>query len=132
MEERQWYENTSELADAINFLLKYNCCFDWNVFASEKTPCCDYTELDSEIPKSLKENIRSYIRSLSENERQKLDDQLCCLLGERFYVTESTIVKVLSRMMSDGNPRDHKDIMVLGLLMQTKQRIDLLEELMGS
>jgi hypothetical protein len=88
--------------------------------------------LDSEIPESLKENIRSYIRSLSENERQKLDDQLCCLLGERFYVTESTIVKVLSRMMSDGNPRDHKDIMVLGLLMQTKQRIDLLEELMGS
>ncbi len=132
MEERQWYENPKELADAINFLLKYNCCFDWNVFAREKTPCCDYTELDSEIPEGLKENIRSYIRSLSENERQKLDDQLCYLLGERFYVTESTIVKVLSRMMADGNPRNHKDIMVLGLLMQTKQRIDLLEELMAS
>lgn len=131
MEERQWYENPKELADAINFLLKYNCCFDWNVFASEKTPCCDYTELDSEIPESLKESIRIYVRNLTENERQNLDDKFCLLLGERFYVTESTIVKVLSRMMSDGNPRDHKDIMVLGLLMQTKQRIDLLEELMG-
>ena len=132
MEERQWYENPKELADAISFLLKYNCCFDWNVFVSEKTSCCDYTELDSEIPEGLKENIRSYIRSLSENKRQKLDDQLCYLLGERVYVTESTIVKVLSRMMADGNPREHKDIMVLGLLMQTKQRIDLLEELMAS
>ena len=132
MEERQWYENPKELADAISFLLKYNCSFDWNVFVSEKTSCCDYTELDSEIPEGLKENIRSYIRSLSENKRQKLDDQLCYLLGERVYVTESTIVKVLSRMMADGDPRDHKDIMVLGLLMQTKQRIDLLEELMAS
>jgi hypothetical protein len=28
MEERKWYEKTSELADVINFLLKYNCCFE--------------------------------------------------------------------------------------------------------
>lgn len=57
MKERQWYENPKELARAINFILKYSCCFDWNAIASEKTPCCDYTELDEEIPKALLEQL---------------------------------------------------------------------------
>ncbi len=129
---REWYENPEELAGAIAFLLKYGSCFDWHVYASDKTPCCDYCEIDASVPDGLREAIRSYIRELGKTERQELRDEMCGLLGERFYVKDATVVKILSRMLSDGDIRyDGKAIEMMGLSLVYKIKMsrDLLTEL---
>ena len=129
---QEWYENPEELAGAIAFLLKYGSCFDWNVYASDKTPCCDYREIDASVSDGLREAIRSYIRELGKTERQELRDEMCGLLGERSYVKEATIVKILSRMLSDGDIRcDGKAIEMLGLSLMYKIKMsrDLLADL---
>ncbi len=130
MKKREWYENLDEVADAIKFLIKYNCCFGWNVYASEKTTCCDYTELDKEISEDFRESIRKCVERLAPSDRKDLNNQISYLLGERFHVKESTIVKILSRMMVDGDPRENKEMIAMALKIQVKQRMKLLDELL--
>ncbi len=127
-----WYENEKDLETAISFILKYDCCFGWNAFASAKTPCCDYATEDINIPEGLKEAIRGYYRNLTKEERRELNGELSLLLGERFYVKEDSIVKILSRILCDGNPVDNKNMIAASLQIQIKQRMKLLESLMVS
>lgn len=124
-----WYENEKELENAISFVLEYACCFNWTVFASAKTRCYDYKAEDAGIPEGLKDAIRNYYKNLSKKERGKLNWEFALLLGERFFVREDTIIKILSRILRDGNPVKNNDMIVLSLQMQIKQRIELLEKL---
>ena len=97
--------------------------------ASEKTPCFRYREDDQNIPESLKKAIGKYLDNLSIEERRSLTAKLALLLGERFFVRRTAIIKVLSRILSSGDPRDNKDMIAFALQMQVKQRMDLLETL---
>ena len=126
---KNWYNNQNQLAQAIQFILKYSCCYGWNAFASNKTPCFDYAAEDANIPEGLKSAIRQYLRNLPKADRQEINRQVSFLLGERFYVREDMIVKIFSRILCDGNPTENKDMIVFSLQMQIKQRMELLEKL---
>ena len=123
------FENATDLEEAISFLMRYNCCFGWNAFASNKAPCCNYSEVDKDIPETLRQAIWGYLRSLTKEKRRDLNRQFSLLLGERFYVRERVIVKILSRILSEGDPRQDKEMITFALQMQIKQRMDLLEAL---
>ena len=123
-----WFENQNELAEAIAFLIQYDCCFHWNAYTRKKTPCCDYCK-DVRIPVGLEEALWAYISDLPKEERKNLNRQFSLLLGECFYVREAVIVKILSLIMADGDPRTNKEIIAFALRMQIKQRMELLEKL---
>ncbi len=134
MKTQEWYRDPVELAGAIAFLMKYHCCFDWNVYTSDKTPCCDYREVDASVPDGLREAIRSYISGLPRAQRQELKNRVCSLLGERFYVKDATVVKIFSRLLADGNIRhDRQALKMIALSLTYKAGMchDLLSELVG-
>lgn len=130
MKENNWYDNRTQLEEAIRFILDYSCCYGWKTFASSKTPCCDYAAEDANIPDGLKIAIKQCLRNLSKADRQEINRQVSSLLGERFYVREDVIVKIFSRILSYGNQAEtSKDMIVFSLQMQIKQRMELLEKL---
>lgn len=130
MKENNWYDDRTQLEEAIRFILDYSCCYGWNTFASSKTLCCDYAAEDANIPEGLKIAIRQCLRNLPKADRQEINRQVSFLLGERFYVREDVIVKIFSRILSYGNPAEtSKDMIVFSLQMQIKQRMELLEKL---
>ncbi|MCR5205977.1 MAG: hypothetical protein K6E47_13115 [Lachnospiraceae bacterium] len=127
-----WYENEQELKKAISFLLKYHCCYDWKVYATSSTPCYNYAIGDANISETLKDAIRRYYRNLSIEERKALNREIAFLLGERWFVKEDSIVKILSRILHEGNPaNDRNKISVISIALRTQinQRIHLLEAL---
>lgn len=127
-----WYEDNKNLAEAIEFVMQYSCVYGWTAFVSGKTPCCDYSKNDQNIPERLKHAIGEYLDNLSVNERRSFNAELALLLGERFFVRRTAIIKVLSRILSSGDPRNNKDLVIFSLQMQIKQRMDLLETLRAS
>lgn len=126
-----WYENKKELAGAIDFILKFDCCYGWEALASKKTPCSDYSKLDKEIPEALRQAIWEYLKGLTEDESYKLNKQFSMLLGERFFVRQAVIVKILSRLLCEGDPRENKSKIAFALEMQMKQRMELLKTLVS-
>lgn len=124
-----WYENKTQLSEAICFIRQFHCMYQWAVYASKKTPCYNYAAEDANIPEGLKEAIRSWYRELSKAERKEVNAELALLLGERFYVREKALVKIFSRMLSDGDPRENINMIKFGLQMQVDQRLELLEKL---
>ena len=128
----EWYDDRNKLAEAVQFVMKFSCCFEWKVLASDKTPCCDYKEKDKRIPQGLKDAIKEYIGSLTTEERSDLMREMALLIGEKFYIRETTAVKVLSRILQDGDMRDNKGMLCLALMTQVNQRMELLEVLKAS
>lgn len=124
-----WYENQKNLAEAIGFVMQYSCIYGWTAIVSGKTPCSNYREDDQNIPEGLKQAIGEYLDNLSVEEGRSLNAELALLLGERFFVRRTAIIKVLSRILASGDPRDNKDIIRFALQTQIKQRMDLLETL---
>ena len=125
----EWYENKKDLAEAVHFIHKYSCCYGWNALASDKTPCCNYKDGDKEIPEGLRIAIKEYLKSLSKEAYCDLNREIALLLGERFYVRETAVIKILSRILADVNPCQNKEMISFALQMQIKQRIELLEML---
>lgn len=100
--------------------------------ASTKTPCYCYVDEDVNIPEGLKAAIRTYYRNLPKKERRELNKKLAFLLSERFFVKESAVIKVLSRILCDGNPVNDENMSIAiaaALKMQIRQRTELLEAL---
>lgn len=125
----EWYQNEMDLGKAINFIVRYSCCYGWVAFASDKTPCCDYKEGDSDIPEQLRQAIKDYLMKLPRESYRNLNREIALLLGERFFVRMSAIVKILSRILKDGNPAENTNMVAFALQMQIKQRMELLEKL---
>ena len=128
----EWYEDRSKLAKAVEFVMQFSCCFEWTALASDKTPCCNYKVEDANIPQGLKDALKEYIESLPGGERTNLKNEMALLLGEKFYIHEATIVKVLSRILRDGDMRENKEKLFLSLMIQVNQRMELLEVLKAS
>ena len=124
-----WYDDKTRLSGAIGFIRQVNCIYGWSAFMSNKTPCCDYAAEDANIPEGLQDAIRRWYRELSKAERKTINSELALLLGERFFVRENALVKVYSRILSDGDPRNNTDMIKFALQMQIKQRMELLEKL---
>ena len=118
-----WYEDKTQLSGAIGFIRQFNCIYGWSAFASNKTPCYDYAAEDANIPEGLKDAIRGWYRVLSKAERKEVNAELAQFLGERFYVREDVLVKIFSRILRDGDPRDNKNMIKFGLQMQINQRL---------
>ncbi|SCY29549.1 hypothetical protein SAMN02910292_01359 [Lachnospiraceae bacterium XBB2008] len=128
----EWYDDRNKLAEAVQFVMKFSCCFGWTAFASDKTPCCNYKEEDRNIPQGLKDAIKEYIGSLTTEEHSDLMREMALLLGEKFYIREATVVKVLSRILADGDVRENKGMLILSLMTQVNKRMELLEALRAS
>lgn len=124
-----WYENRTELAEAVSFLLKYDCCYGWEAFARKRTRCTDYNQ--DHFPAGLEDAVRSYIESLTRKEWRELSDQISGLLGERSYMHKASVVKILCRMMTEGDPRKGKGMIKLALEKQLDHRMKLYEELIN-
>ena len=123
----EWYQNEKTLEEAVGYLLHYSCCYDWTAFASDATPCCNYKEQDRDIPDDLCYAIRDYLRRLPRKSYRELNKEISALLGERFFVQERALIKILSRMLSDGNPCEKNQMVRFALQMQVQQRMELLK-----
>lgn len=42
----EWYEDRNKLAETVQFVMQFSCCFGWAAFASDRTACCNYKEED--------------------------------------------------------------------------------------
>lgn len=124
----KWYEDPYELAEAVAFVLKYEPCFGWNAIVSKKTPCCNHLEIDRNT-EGLQSALRSYLDGLSKVEYRQMNTKISLALGECFFVRKEALIKVLSRILADGDPRDNLEIIKLSLQMQIRQRTELLESL---
>lgn len=124
----EWYNDPKELDEAVRFILKYSCCYGWTALASNSTPCCNYALEDEHVPEGLKAAILEYYRDLSREQRRELNLELALLLGERFYVRESAVIKILSRLLVDGNPLGEGKIEMIeyALHMQMQQWVELM------
>lgn len=131
-EKKVWYENVDELADAVSFLMRHACLFGWTTLATEKTPCCDFRDSDKEIPERLKLALEEWYVNLTIEKRRHLNQQFAFLLGERFFVRGASIVKILSRLLADGDPRDNKELVAYALKNQIQLRVKLLKSLNAS
>ncbi len=129
---KNWYDDEKNVAEAISFVLQYSCIFGWAAFASNKTPCADYKALDEAIPDGLRCAIGEYLENMPKEEYRDLIRDISLLLGERFYVRKKAVIKILSRILSDGNPGEDMRMIEYALQMQIKQRINLLETLRAS
>ena len=123
----EWYEDQNALAEAVEFVVSYSMVYDWNAFASAKTPCYDYATEDSNIPEDLKRAVKEYYLNLAKKERRELNKEIALLLGERFFVRTEALVKIISRILRDGDPRQESNMIAMSLKMQIEQRIKLLE-----
>jgi len=128
----EWYLNEKDLTEAVEFVVRYSCCYGWVAFASNKSPCCDYKEEDKDIPEQLRKAIADYLMKLPKESYSNLNREIALLLGERFFVRKAAIVKILSRILADGNPCLNKKMIEFALQMQIKQRKQLLETLSAS
>ena len=124
-----WYDDKTRLSGAIGFIRQVNCIYGWSAFMSNKTPCCDYAAEDANIPEGLQDAIRRWYRELSKAERKEVNTELAHFLGEKFYVRESALIKIYSRILSSGDPRDNTNMIIQGLQIQIRQRMDLLAKL---
>ena len=125
-----WFLDAKRIKEAICFITQYYPCFSFITFLRKKTPCCDYSSM--EIPDGLEKAVGSYINGLSREEYKKLNSLVSLELGEGFYVTKSTLIKLFSRILADGNQKQIKDTLKAALEMQIKQRNDLLINLSGT
>ena len=123
----KWYEDRKSLSEAISFIHQLSCVYDWTVFASDRTPCYDYKREDVSISNELKQAIRVWYRALPKTERQKLNHELALLLGERYFVREEALVKIYSRILRHGDPRNNKAMIKKSLEIQIDQRMHLLK-----
>ena len=128
----EWFKDEKALGEAVDYLLRYSCCYSWKAFASDKTPCCNYKEEDKSIPNGLRSAISEYLNNLSKEAYCDLNREIALLLGERFYVRKQAVIKILSRMLADGDPCKNTDMIKFALQMQIKQRMNLLESLRAS
>ena len=128
---KEWYQDEKALEEAVEFLFRYSCCFGWTSYVNS-TPCCDYKEYDKDIPEQLRRAIEDYLKKLPKESYSNLNREISLLLGERFFVRRTAIVKILSRIMADGNPCLNKEMVEYALQMQISQRIQLLETLRAS
>lgn len=124
----EWFEDQNELKNSIEFIMHYDCCVGWNALLRKKTPCCDYST-DISIPPGLEEAISEFINNLTKSERLQLNRRISMVLGECYYVKKTIIVKMLSRLLADGNPCANKDVIKLALENQIRKRMYLLKEL---
>ena len=119
-----YFNDSEKLGERIEFVTeKAPYMYDFNAFIKNKTPCCNYSKLD--IPDGLKTRIREYIRSMSKADRVALLQNLANNLGEAFYITEDTAVKLLSRILAK-DPYESMDIMKFALKAQIRQRQELM------
>lgn len=124
-----YYNNPVLLAERIKFVTgKGSCLYNFHTFLRDKTPCCNYNELP--LPYGLEERIHQYIASLSKADRADLMRSICENIGEGFFITETTAVKLLARLLSE-DPFEQKELLIHALQMQMKQRQELLNELVS-
>ena len=124
-----WYQDKKALGDAVEYLMRYGCCYEWSTYVSEKTPCYNYKDRDKDIPEELCYAIEEYLNSLSREDYSNLNREISLLLGERFFVRQRSVIKILSRLLVDGNPCENTHMTEFALRMQINQRIELLETL---
>lgn len=125
-----FFENPSQLRQAIDFLFQYSVVYDWGALVSDKTPCCSYRDvIDPLVQPELKTAISEFYDSLALNEKRALNREVSLLLGERFFVRRSALIRLLCRLLSNGDPRDDKEIIKKGLQIQIEQRKQLLATL---
>ncbi len=127
----EWYQNEKNLGNAVDFLIKFSCCYGWNAFVSDKTPCCNYKDGDKDIPQELRYELEKHLNNIPKEAYRNLNKEMSLLLGERFYLRKTAIIKILSRILVDGNPCENENTSMIefALQMQIKQRIELLETL---
>ena len=109
--------------------MHFSCCFKWVALASDETPCCNYKEEDKNIPQGLRDALKDYIESLTDEEYANLMDEIALLLGEKCFTREMIVVKVLSRILAHGDLRENKALLNASLRMQIEHRIKLLQEM---
>lgn len=124
-----WYDDQQRVREAIEYLVRYRCVFAWSALVSDKTPCCNYREVDQMIPAGLKTALDQYYDNLSIQERRKLNAQFAFMLGERYFVRRTALIRLLSRLLCNGDPRDNKEIIKKALQNQITQRKHLLATL---
>jgi len=125
----EWYENETALKEAIDFIVRYSCCYGWVALASNKTPCCDNRQSDNDIPEKLRQVVNDYLMKLPKEYYSKINRKIALLLGERFFVRLSACIKILCRILKEGNPCLNKQTIEFALQMQITQRIQLLKTL---
>ena len=119
--------NPDELNDAIHFVLEYAPCYSFTTMLRKKTPCCDYENI--KIPIGLEEAVRTYLAELSGKKFSELNNSLASELGEGFFIKRNVIVRLLTRLLADGDPRQHKDLLKVALEAQIRHRKHLLGKL---
>ena len=125
---KNWWEDQLQVRDAIDFLVRYRYVFSCPALVSN-TPCCNYREVDQMIPAGLKKSLEEYYDNLTINERRNLNAQFSIMLGERFFVRRSALIRLLCRLLYNGDPRNYKNTIKSGLQRQIKLRQDLLAAL---
>ncbi len=123
----EWYDDPKAVEDAITMVLDYYMVYPYSTFISQKTPCYNYEEEDINIPEDLKTSIKRYYRNLNKPQKRALNSRIATVLGERFFIKERSLVRLLSRILYCGPP--NKDMLQVVLDIQIKQRKQLLEAL---
>ena len=124
MNDSFWYLDKEKLAEAVDIIKEYSCCYSYVVYLRSKSPCCNYEKLD--IPVGLTEAVEHYLDDLSASKYKELSDHIAFELGEGFNVRRKTIVKLLSRILVDY---PDKELLRKALLMQIEHRKKLLRAL---
>ena len=121
-----WYLDKQMLAEAVDMIKEYSCCYPYGVFMKEKTPCCNYKK-DLDVPVGLTEAIEDYLDDLSASKYKELANHIAFELGEGFRIRRTAIVKLLTRILADGFP--DKELLKKALHLQIAHRRQLLRTL---
>lgn len=123
-----WYEDPKQLSNAVQFLIQYSVCVGWSAHVGKKTPCCDFAK-DVYVPEGLSNALDSYYEALTITDRRKLQHQVAHELGEVFYVKRQNLIKLLGRILANGDPTTKKDLFDCALQIQINNRLTLLDSL---
>lgn len=120
-----WYLDKEKLAEAVDIIKEYSCCYSYNVFLRAKTPCCNYEKVN--VPVGLTEAVERYLDDLSASKYKELSDHVAFELGEGFNVRRTTIARLLTLILADGYP--DKELLRKALFLQIEHRKQLLRAL---
>lgn len=126
-----WFHDKKRLSQAIDFLLEYSIVYDWSALATKTTPCISF-EKDLVIEDDLVFAISEYLDSLPRTELRAINRLVSMLLGERHYVRRKALIKLFSRLLADGDPRENRDLIANALILQISDRVDKLNNLLAN
>lgn len=120
-----WYLDKEKLAEAVDIIKEYSCCYSYNAFLRPKTPCCNYEEVN--VPVGLTEAVEHYLNDLSASKYKELANHIAFELGEGFNVRRKIIARLLTRILADGFP--NTELLKKALLYQITHRRQLIRTL---